>query len=180
MVILLSYLVLKYSLCRKRQLEQCAKINKRNTLLNIYKCMYIQGFPRRLSRKDSDCLTGDVSSIPGSGRTPGVENGNPLQYSCLGNLGRGAWQANIHGVTKSQTWLSTPGQWSFSSYLVLTCSLCSKRWVEECAKINQRSKLLNIYINACIFKDWGKMFENYLSTYISDKELVAKVYEQSS
>ena len=51
--------------------------------------MYIQGFPRRLSRKDSDCLTGDVSSIPGSGRTPGVENGNPFQYSCLGNLGRG-------------------------------------------------------------------------------------------
>ena len=124
--------------------------------------MYIQGFPRRLSRKDSDCLTGDVSSIPGSGRTPGVENGNPFQYSCLGNLGRGAWQAIIHGVTKSQTWLSTLGQWSFSSYLVLTCSLCSKRWVEECAKINQRSKLLNIYINACIFKDWGKMFENYL------------------
>ena len=65
--------------------------------------MYIQGFPRRLSRKESDCLAGDVSSIPGLGRAPGVENGNPLQYSWKYFLGRGAWQVTIHGVSKSQT-----------------------------------------------------------------------------
>jgi len=66
--------------------------------------MYIQGFPRWLSRKESDCLAGDVSSIPGLGRSPGVGNGNSLQYSCLENfLGRGAWQVTIHGVAKSQT-----------------------------------------------------------------------------
>ena len=41
--------------------------------------------------------------IPGSGRPPGVENGNPLQYSCLGNpMNRGAWQATVHGFTKNQ------------------------------------------------------------------------------
>ena len=51
----------------------------------------------------SDCLTEDVSSTPGLGRASEVENGNPLQYSCMGNLGRGAWQAIIHGVTKSKT-----------------------------------------------------------------------------
>ena len=46
----------------------------------------------------------DASSIPGLGRTPGEENGNPLQYSCLENsMDRGAWQATIHGVTRSQT-----------------------------------------------------------------------------
>ena len=46
--------------------------------------------------------------IPGSGRSPGVGNGNLCQYSCLGNsMDRGAWQATGHGVTKSQMQLST-------------------------------------------------------------------------
>ena len=44
----------------------------------------------------------DVGFIPGSGRSPGGGNGNPLQYSCLGNpMARGAWQAMLHGVTES-------------------------------------------------------------------------------
>ena len=44
---------------------------------------------------------GDAGSVPGSGRSPGEGNGNPLQYSCLDNpLDRGAWQAIVHGVTK--------------------------------------------------------------------------------
>ena len=47
---------------------------------------------------------GDAGSISGSGRSPGGGNGNPLQYSCLGNpMERGAWQAKVHGVAKSQT-----------------------------------------------------------------------------
>ena len=46
--------------------------------------------------------TVDVGSIPGSGRSPGGGNGNPLQYSCLKNpMDRGAWQAAFHRVTKS-------------------------------------------------------------------------------
>ena len=46
----------------------------------------------------------DVSSIPGSGRSPGEGNGNPLQYSCLVNpMVRGAWRAIVHVVTKSWT-----------------------------------------------------------------------------
>ena len=44
----------------------------------------------------------DVSSIPGSGRSPGGGHGNPLQYSCLENsMDRGSWQATVHRVTKS-------------------------------------------------------------------------------
>ena len=44
---------------------------------------------------------GDVGSIPGSGRSPGEGNGNPLQYSCLENpMDRGAWQTTGHRVTK--------------------------------------------------------------------------------
>ena len=46
----------------------------------------------------------DASSIPGSGRSPGEGNGNPLQYSCLENpMDRGAWWATVHGVAKSRT-----------------------------------------------------------------------------
>ena len=45
-----------------------------------------------------------LGSIPGSGRSPGEGNGNPLQHSCWENpMDRGAWQATVHGVTKSQT-----------------------------------------------------------------------------
>ena len=50
---------------------------------------------------------GDLGSIPGSGRSPGEGNGNPLQYSCLKNpMDRGAWGATVHGVAKSRTQLS--------------------------------------------------------------------------
>ena len=46
--------------------------------------------------------TRDVGSIPGSGRSPGVGNGNPIQYSHLENsMDRGAWWATVHGVAKS-------------------------------------------------------------------------------
>ena len=49
----------------------------------------------------------DVGLIPGSGGSPGEENGNPLQYSCLGNpMDRGALQATVKGVSKNQTGLS--------------------------------------------------------------------------
>ena len=49
----------------------------------------------------------DAGSIPGSGRSPGEGNGNPLQYSCLENsMDRGAWWAIVHGVSESQIQLS--------------------------------------------------------------------------
>ena len=49
-------------------------------------------------------VTGDSSSIPGSGRSPGEGNGYPLRYSCLENLmDRGAWRATVHGVSENQT-----------------------------------------------------------------------------
>ena len=58
--------------------------------------------------KESAWSVEDLGSIPGSGRFPGDGNGNPLQYSCLGNLmDRGVWQATVHRVTMSQIRLST-------------------------------------------------------------------------
>ena len=61
------------------------------------------GFPGGSDSKESTCSEGDLGSIPGLGRSPGGEHGNPLQYSCLENpMDRGAWQATVHEVTKSQ------------------------------------------------------------------------------
>ena len=55
---------------------------------------------------------GDPGSIPGSVRSPGEGNGNPLQYSCLENsMDGGAWRATVHGVTKSWTWLNDFTHW---------------------------------------------------------------------
>ena len=58
--------------------------------------------------KESACKVGYPGSIPLLGRSPGEGNGNPLQYSCLGNAmdNRGAWWATVHGVTESKTPLS--------------------------------------------------------------------------
>ena len=51
--------------------------------------------------KENACNAGDLGSIPGSGRSPGEGNGNPLQYPCLENpMDRGAWWATVHRVTR--------------------------------------------------------------------------------
>ena len=62
------------------------------------------GFLGDSDGKESASNAGDLGSIPVSGRSPGEQNGNPLQYSCLEiSLDRGAWQAAVHGVAKSRT-----------------------------------------------------------------------------
>ena len=59
------------------------------------------GFPCSSVGKESACNVGDLGSLPGSGRSPGEGNGNPLQYSCLENpMNRGAWRATVHGVAR--------------------------------------------------------------------------------
>ena len=66
------------------------------------------GFPvvKNLPTNEGDAR--DSGSVPESRRYSGGGNGNPLQYSCLGNLmDRGTWLVTVHGVTKSQTQLST-------------------------------------------------------------------------
>ena len=69
-------------------------------------CTFV-GFPDGASRKESACNAGDASdagSIPGWGRSPERGNGNPLQYSCLGNpMDRGAWRAMVHADAKIGT-----------------------------------------------------------------------------
>ena len=71
-------------------------------------CIYVLlGFPGVSVVKKLPTNAGDAKDsglIPGSGRSPGEGNGNPPQYSCLGNpMDRRAWWAIVHGVAKSQT-----------------------------------------------------------------------------
>ena len=70
----------------------------------------------------------NMGSIPGSGRSPGVGNGNPLQYSCLENfMDRGAWQATFPGAAESWTWLST----EHSRWCVCVC-VCVCKLLQSC------------------------------------------------
>ena len=77
--------------------------------------------------KESACNARDWGSISGSGRSLGEGNGtcsNPFQYSCLENsMGRWAWQATVHGVTKSHTWLTEWLTWHTYIYIYICCSV---------------------------------------------------------
>ena len=67
----------------------------------------LSDFPADLDSKESACNPEDQGLFPGLGRFPGEGNGYPLHYSCLENsMGRGAWQATVHGITKNWTQLS--------------------------------------------------------------------------
>ena len=73
-------------------------------------CVSILGFSNGSLVKESACNAGDtgnVGSIPGSGRSPEGGNGNPLQYSCQENpMDRGVWWATVHKVARRWRWLS--------------------------------------------------------------------------
>ena len=72
--------------------------------------------------KESACNMRDLGLIPGSGRSPGKGNGNPLHYSCLGNpMDREAWRAKVHGVAKNQTRLS-----DYHFHMGIIQSLCCR------------------------------------------------------
>ena len=59
---------------------------------------------KKKKKKETTCNGGDLGSMTRSGRSPGGGHGNPLQYSCLGNLmDRGAWRATVYRVAKSWT-----------------------------------------------------------------------------
>ena len=97
---------------------------------------------------------GDTCSNPGSGRSPGGGHGNPLQYSCLENpMEGGAWQATAHGVTKSQTRLSTDRHVHTN-----TCT-CVCVYIYMCVCVNMYTK----------YKELTKCKELYIPKY---KELL--------
>ena len=81
----MAHVTMCYSLSKVRQLSQSAV-----------------GFPHGSGGKESACQEGHLGLIPGLGRSPAEGNGNPLQYSCLGNpMDRGAWWVTVHGISES-------------------------------------------------------------------------------
>ena len=79
----------------------------RHMLIDLVGDLGTQGFPGGSEFKASASNVGDLGSIPGSGRSSGEGNGNPLQYSWLESpMDGGAWWATVHEVAKSQTQLS--------------------------------------------------------------------------
>ena len=86
--------------------------------------LHYKGLPRWLSGREPTCQAGDTGLILGSGRSSREGNGNPLQYSCLGNsLDRGAWRATGHGVTESDT-TACPNHHGVCYGLCIHASLC--------------------------------------------------------
>ena len=75
-----------------------------NHRINIFHLLLLVCFPCGSVVKKLHVNAGDTGSIPGSGRSPGAGNGNPLQYSCLENaMDRGTWWSTVYGVTKTWT-----------------------------------------------------------------------------
>ena len=87
----------------------------RETLPFCYYISVISGFPSGIVEKNPPANAGDVSSILGSVRSPGKGNGNPLQFSCLGNpMNRGGWHMGS-SKTRDRTCVSCNGPWFFPS-----------------------------------------------------------------
>ena len=122
MTAVLSHLGAERFRGRREPWPNPAVLNRGNSIALVHyrKDSTTWGLPRWLSGKESVCDagdTGDPGSIPGWGRSSGGGNGNPLQYSCLGNpMDRGAWWAAVHGVRVGQDWATEHmfprAQWS--------------------------------------------------------------------
>ena len=83
--------------------NQNIPIRKRKAKINSW-LIFTHCFPGGSENEESGYNAGDLGLIPRLGRSPGKRNGNPLQYSCLENsMDRGAWEATVHEVAKSQT-----------------------------------------------------------------------------
>ena len=100
-----------YTCLRKCGLSFLYELSGKTQKIYLKAAKQTPGLPQWVSSKESVCIagdTGDMSLIPGLGRSLGGGNGNALQYSCLKNrLATEAWWATVHGVTKSRTRLST-------------------------------------------------------------------------
>ena len=123
--------------------------------LHSFHMLATRGFPCSSVGKESACSTGDLSLIPGLGRSPGEGNGNPIQYPYLENLmDRGPWRAAVHGVfqarildwvaisfsrgsswPRDRTWISCIGRQILYLWATREAAICvgemHKRWKDE-------------------------------------------------
>ena len=119
--------------------------------------MYVYGFPGYSKDKESALNVGDPGSILGSGRSPGVGNGDPLQYSCLENsMGRGTWWATIHGVTESVRHDWATNTFTFFLYMYICVCKC------VCHTVLSILYLLNVHVVKCTFNVYNNPLRTVL------------------
>ena len=132
------------------------------------------GFPGGLDSKVSACNVRDLDSIPGSGRSPGEGNSNPLQYSCLENpMDTGTWQVTVHGVAKNQTRLSDfTRSWARIPMLFSQYRICSHN-VTKCVLpfFNlQFTLLLSIFWLLYLFKLSNNSKKTEIQSYLLETQ----------
>ena len=116
-----------------------------------------QGFPAGSAVNSPPSNAGDTSSIPGSGRSSGEGNGNPLQFSCLENsTDSRAWWATVRGVTKSGTWLHN--QTTTTLLLIESSSFCAHN-------LSTTHVLLNLH---CLCHSLGWALLAFLNFWLSN------------
>ena len=101
---------------------------------NCSKLYLVVGFHGGSDSKESACNVGDPGSIPGSGRSSGIGNGYPLQYSCLEkSMDRGAWWATVHGDARFRhDWVTnTMFFWSFCHWALPLSFLLLLTWLSS-------------------------------------------------
>ena len=121
-----------------------------------------------------------AGSIPGSGRSPGEGNGNPLQYSCLENsMNKGAWLSTVHGVPKNQTWLNTvqwQGIWSYFYRVHLAQFVMKSKsqlwWIVSYNTSSTQRQFIYTYIITLRVKK-SKLSSNCCQYYIQLREILS-------
>ena len=131
--------------------------------------------------------TGDMGSIPGSERSPGVGNGNLLQYSCLENsMDRGAWWTAVHGVIKSQMWQSThvhaqththigkERESSFHPFMGIYIVSISQyyKYYKSCCSTYRGPYIFSIYVIISVFVSFDKYPDMELQDHLTGLVLI--------
>ena len=113
----------------------------------------IDSFPGSSVSKESVWNAEYTGLIPVLGRSSGEGNGNPLQYSCLENpMNRGSWQATVHGVTKSQTWLSN---WHTQEIQIIWIPVHSQTWKPELENSETKISDWRVYMQL-VYVAWSQ------------------------
>ena len=108
--------------------------------------------------KNLPAIPKDLGSIPGSGKSPGKGNGNPLQYSYLGNLmERGAWRTIVLGVAKSHD-LVTKQQQKMLAWIFALSFLCQQQIVSK--------NLLKTFLFQSLWKPYFSHLPNFKKAFI--------------
>ena len=170
------------------KISSCKQYMKYICMYTYMFCESLQGFPGGTMVKNLPANAGDATDeglIPASWRFPGVGNGNPFQFSCLENsVDRGVWPTKVHGIVKSQTWLSdwvhtrtymkhynkwtpvkTPSYLTRTfcyihlAYLSLSCPILAP-------KVTTEVSWISCYLFPCVFNDSFVIYVHIPKQYI--------------